>query len=66
MDRVYMDMAYEQAEKSVCLRAKVGAVIVKDGEIVGKASSGEIKNDPTAHAEVLVISEYCKKTKIEL
>lgn len=36
MDRVYMDMAYEQAEKSVCLRAKVGAVLVKDGMVVAQ------------------------------
>ena len=36
MDRVYMDMAYEQAEKSVCLRAKVGAVIVKDGLVIAQ------------------------------
>ena len=36
MDRVYMDMAYEQAEKSTCLRAKVGAVIVKDGAVVAQ------------------------------
>jgi len=36
MDRVYMDMAYEQAEKSVCLRAKVGAVIVKDGAVIAQ------------------------------
>ncbi|MBR6690795.1 MAG: cytidine deaminase [Bacilli bacterium] len=31
-----MDMAYEQAEKSVCLRAKVGAVLVKDGAVVAQ------------------------------
>ena len=36
MDRVYMDMAYEQAEKSVCMRAKVGAVLVKDGKVVAQ------------------------------
>ena len=36
MDRVYMDMAYEQAEKSVCLRAKVGAVLVKDGMVIAQ------------------------------
>ena len=36
MDRVYMDMAYEQAEKSVCLRAKVGAVLVLDGKVVAQ------------------------------
>ena len=36
MDRVYMDMAYDQANKSTCLRAKVGAVIVKNGLVVGQ------------------------------
>ena len=36
MDRVYMDMAYEQAEKSTCLRAKVGAVLVKDGKVIAQ------------------------------
>ena len=36
MDRVYMDMAYEQAEKSVCLRAKVGAILVKDGKVIAQ------------------------------
>ena len=36
MDRVYMDMAYEQAEKSVCLRAKVGAVLVKDWKVIAQ------------------------------
>ena len=28
MDKKYMDMAYEQADKSTCLRNKVGAVFV--------------------------------------
>lgn len=36
MDRVYMDKAYEQAEKSYCLRAKVGAVFVRDGEVIAQ------------------------------
>ena len=36
MDRVYMDMAYEQAKKSSCFRAKVGAVLVKDGLVVAQ------------------------------
>ena len=36
MDRVYMDMAYEQALKSVCLRAKVGAIFVKDGKVIAQ------------------------------
>lgn len=36
MDRVYMDMAYEQAEKSSCFRAKVGAVLVRDGLVIAQ------------------------------
>ena len=36
MDKVYMDMAYEQAEKSSCFRAKVGAVLVKDGMVIAQ------------------------------
>ena len=36
MDREYMDKAYEQAEKSSCFRAKVGAVIVKDGMVIAQ------------------------------
>lgn len=36
MDKVYMDMAYEQAEKSTCLRAKVGAVLVLNGKVVAQ------------------------------
>ena len=36
MDRVYMDMAYKQAEKSTCLRAKVGAILVKDGKVIAQ------------------------------
>ncbi len=36
MDRFYMDKAYEQAEKSGCTRAKVGAVFVLDGKIVAQ------------------------------
>ena len=36
MDRVYMDYAYAQAEKSTCLRAKIGAVLVKDGLVIAQ------------------------------
>jgi len=36
MDEFYMKQAYEQAEKSSCFRAKVGAVIVKDGAIIAQ------------------------------
>jgi guanine deaminase len=38
-----------------------GAVIVKDGQIVGEGSNQVTStNDPTAHAEVVAIREACK------
>ena len=36
MDKYYMDLAFEQAEKSACKRKKVGVVFVKDGNIIGQ------------------------------
>lgn len=36
MDKEYMKKAYEQAEKSSCLRTKVGAVFVRDGKIIAQ------------------------------
>ena len=39
-----------------------GAVIVKDGKIIAKASNRVvINNDPTAHAEIVAIREACNK-----
>lgn len=37
-----------------------GAIVVKDGEIVGKGSNSVAStNDPTAHAEVVAIRDAC-------
>ena len=41
-----------------------GAVIVKDGEIVGEGSNRVTStNDPTAHAEVVAIRNACQNLK---
>lgn len=38
-----------------------GAVVVKDGEIIGRGSNSvTLLNDPTAHAEVMAIREACQ------
>lgn len=40
----------------------VGAVLVRDGEIIAKAHNRkEADNDPSAHAEILVMREACQK-----
>ena len=40
------------------------AVIVKDGEIVGRGHNSVLKNqDPTCHGEVMAIHDACKRLK---
>lgn len=59
----YMDIALEQAKKAMEIgEVPVGAVIVKDGNILSKAyNMKEYLNDSTAHAEILAIKEASKK-----
>jgi guanine deaminase len=41
-----------------------GAVVVKDGKIIGKGSNSVTQNnDPTAHAEIVAIREACATLK---
>ena len=40
----------------------VGAVVVKDGEIIGRGANGPIEAaDPTAHAEILALREAARR-----
>ncbi|WP_019537311.1 tRNA adenosine(34) deaminase TadA [Paenibacillus ginsengihumi] len=59
----YMRAAIEEARKAEAIReVPIGAVIVKDGEIIGRGHNlRETTRDPLAHAELLAIrqaSEY--------
>ncbi len=61
-DIYFMRLALEEA-----IRAEeedevpVGAVLVKDGQVIARAHNEVIKqNDPTAHAEILVIRRAAK------
>ena len=59
----YMKIAKDLADKNLETSngGPFGAVIVKDGKIIGKGSNNVLKdNDPTAHAEVMAIRDACK------
>ena len=58
-DEFYMRMALREAElASAEGEVPCGAVIVLNGEVIGKAhNQTETLNDPTAHAEVLAITQ---------
>lgn len=57
-----MEKALEIAQKSG-KDIPVGAVLVKNGKILAQAHNKKEKlNDPTAHAEILVIREGAKKS----
>ncbi|MGL4607107.1 MAG: nucleoside deaminase [Eubacteriaceae bacterium] len=59
----YIKEAIKEGEKALLEgEVPIGAVLVKDGEIVAKAhNQKEGLCDPTAHAEILVIREGAKK-----
>jgi len=61
-DEDYMRLALElarQAEQKG--EVPVGAVVVKNGEVIGRGSNSPIMNeDPSAHAEVLAIRNAAK------
>lgn len=63
MDNKFMKRAIELAIKSVENNGgPFGAVVVKDGKIVGEGSNSvTTDNDPTAHGEVVAIRNACKK-----
>jgi len=54
----FMDIAFREAEKAFKIgEIPVGAVIVKDGVIIGKGyNQVETLKDPTAHAEIIAIT----------
>ena len=58
-DIIYMRMALREAHRAAEEgEVPCGAVIVLDGEVIGKAhNQTETLNDPTAHAEILAITQ---------
>ena len=61
-DEDYMRMAITLAEEAASLgEVPVGAIVVKDGEVIGRGRNAPISlNDPTAHAEIQAMREAAK------
>lgn len=60
----YMQMAIDQALEGICAGdgGPFGAVIVKNGEVIGAGHNQVVKNqNPTLHGEMVAIGEACKK-----
>jgi Cytosine/adenosine deaminases len=59
----FMREAIEEARKAELLReVPIGAIIVKDGEIIGRGHNlRETMRDPTAHAEILAIRQASER-----
>ena len=63
MEEKFMNEALKEAQKSYKkLEVPVGAIVVKDGKIIGRGHNlKEEKQDPTCHAEIIAIRKACKK-----
>lgn len=59
----FMQAAYREAERALeAGEVPIGCVIVHDGEIIGKAhNQRETLQDPTAHAEVIAITQAASR-----
>ena len=62
LDHQFMQQAIEQAQlAAVAGEVPVGAVLVRDGQVIAKAFNKPIGNhDPSAHAEMLTLREAAK------
>lgn len=58
----YMQAAIQEAKQAAAIgEVPIGAVIVKEGQIIGRGHNlRETTDDPTAHAEIIAIREAAK------
>lgn len=62
-DEIFMRVALELAIKAESMgEVPVGAVVVKDGEIVGRGFNAPIsRHDPSAHAEMMALRDAAQR-----
>jgi dCMP deaminase len=62
-DSYFMDIAFQVARRSTCLRASVGAVIVRDKRILTTGYNGSPRGLPhCTEVGCLIINEHCVRT----
>jgi len=61
-DEYYMRLALREAERTLEHGdVPIGAVVVHDGEVIGSGrNERELREDPTAHAEILALREAAR------
>ncbi|WP_457621784.1 nucleoside deaminase [Persephonella sp.] len=61
-DLKFLDIAYEEAMKAYEKdEVPIGAVVVKDGKVIGRGHNQRIeKNNALYHAEIVAIEDACK------
>jgi tRNA(adenine34) deaminase len=61
-DEYYMRLALHEAERALEHDdVPIGAVVVHDGEVIGSGcNERELREDPTAHAEILALREAAR------
>jgi len=63
-DEYYMRLALREAERALEHDdVPIGAVVVRDGEVIGAGGNErELRQDPTAHAEIIALREASRAT----
>jgi tRNA(adenine34) deaminase len=64
-DQIFMQLAIDLAKEAAKNgEVPVGAIVVKDGVVIGRGSNSPIRlHDPSAHAEILAMRDAAKNIK---
>jgi len=63
IDAAWMELALAEASKAADAgEVPVGALVIKDGEIIGRAGNRNLRDhDPSAHAEIVAMREAAQR-----